>query len=90
MTTVDTEELINLFEKLYDDICQAKELQAGVNANLKEYASSNNIEPKVVKKAFGLYKDYKNGKAAETDNDYYVLAGVVEEYFGDASTNKEN
>lgn len=78
---VSKEEIMNLFESAYDRDEQASEIKKDIKEDFKTYAENNEMNAKSIGQAYSLYKKYKKGSVDMSDDTYFELTTVVEEYF---------
>jgi hypothetical protein len=75
------QEVLDVFENAFDTEGQIAALRREIADSFKSYAESNEIEPKVMKQAYASYKAFKNGKVTSSDEDYFTLISIIEDYF---------
>ena len=84
---MDGQNLIQFFEAEYNLELEADEIKKGISDDLKSFAENNEINPKAMKTAYGLFKKFRSGKNTAVEcEDYAELSGIIENYFAsDAS-----
>lgn len=84
---MDEQSLIKFFEAIYGNELEADEIKKDISEQLKSFAENNEINPKAMKTAYGLFKKFRSGKNTAVEcEDYAELSGIIENYFAsDAS-----
>lgn len=78
---ISKDEIINLFEGVFDQEEQAAEIKRDAVEDLKTYSERNELELKSLKQAYALYKKYRSGKMKVSDDMYFELSSLVEDHF---------
>lgn len=79
---IDGDKLIRFFDAIYAEEMEADEIKKGISDDMKSFAENNEINPKAMKSAYGLYKRYKSGKNTADDcADYSEMSGIIENFF---------
>ena len=79
---MDGQSLIKFFEAEYNLELEADEIKKGISDDLKSFAENNEVNPKAMKTAYGLFKKFRSGKNTAVEcEDYAELSGIIENYF---------
>ena len=79
---MDGQSLIKFFEAEYNLELEADEIKKGISDDIKSFAENNEVNPKAMKTAYGLFKKFRSGKNTAVEcEDYAELSGIIENYF---------
>jgi len=78
---ISKDELLDLFEDVYDTDQQIAALSKHNTETLGGYADSNQISKKVIRQAYSSFKAFKEGKVSTQDDDYFTILALIEEHF---------
>lgn len=56
------QELVDVFEEVFDRLEQSKEISKGARQMLKDYADGQELDPKALKQVYSQYQQWRLGK----------------------------
>lgn len=84
---ISANELIELFEGVYEIDTQVAALNKTKAGMLDGYAVSNELGKNAIKQAYKAFTNFKKGTVTTSDEDYFALQAIVEEHFSGSGNN---